>query len=527
MALVQQAPRLPGRGGAGAEPGPLPLVRGPLGPRKKLTPADVDNDEFWKEFWKRPDAKAAYDATKRIQQKKKQWLEERQKIEERGEQRKKVADALEDATVEVKKLIAPIFHFRIVEQFLWEVYEDCSKNKTSFTERLKVDPKVQSELLNFRENYQAGGEARMEDMERQMTAINNTIVSEEAKKREVIPAAIDIQTLKELLEYSQQCKMEGNEKYKEGLYEEALAIYSQADEAMKRYKVDKHLKNEHKWLTDSHLACLKNKSQAALNLELFQTALDAAEAALALDVEDHKAWYRRVQAEKGLGKFKDAEESLARLEDVAQWHPNRREILRDCETERKRLKQAKVKNKANTQHMLDKAFAAGIFSIDRERELEEAAKSLETPATKTAPKLQADRSQTTKKKALEEPPVKKPLERNITLTAALAGDLMDELATAYGQKWFQDRVRKCARDSGFERSVFLMRLKDVAFDVQKPVLEKWGFEGSEHGVREMTAAIRDHAANGQMPEWLTKKQDRCLELLYGGKEGGMLDILAP
>ena len=84
-------------------------------------------------------------------------------------------------------------------------------------------------------------------------------------------------------------------------------------------------------------------------------------------------------------------------------------------------------------------------------------------------------------------------------------------------------MRKCARDSGYERSVFLMRLKercsrcfmvslmaeghwsrvvaiftqlsaeDVAFEVQKPVLEKWGFEGNEHGVREMTAAIRAHA----------------------------------
>ena len=91
----------------------------------------------------------------------------------------------------------------------------------------------------------------------------------------------------------------------------------------------------------------------------------------------------------------------------------------------------------------------------------------------------------------------------------------------------QERVRKCARDSGYERSVFLMRLKDVAFEVQKPVLEKWGFEGNEHGVREMTAAIREHAGkNGKdMPEWLKEKQDRCLELLYGGKEGGMLDIL--
>lgn len=94
-------------------------------------------------------------------------------------------------------------------------------------------------------------------------------------------------TRQELLEYAQQCKYEGNEKFREGLYEEALFIYSQGDEAMRRWIVEgKSLKNEHKWLTDNRLACLKNKAQAALRLELFQTALEAAGAALALDDED-------------------------------------------------------------------------------------------------------------------------------------------------------------------------------------------------------------------------------------------------
>merc|ERR1719401_113556 len=168
-----------------------------------------------------------------------------------------------------------------------------------------------------------------------MQAISQARALEEEKKQELKPAPIDIHTLKELLEYAQQCKFEGNDKFKEGLYEEALFIYSQGDEAMKRWKVE-----------GSHLASLKNKSQAALNLELFQTALDAAEAALALDEEDHKAWYRKLQAQKGLGKFKKADESLARLEDIAQWCPDRRRILKDCEAERKRLKIARAKHKA-------------------------------------------------------------------------------------------------------------------------------------------------------------------------------------
>lgn len=506
---------------------PLPNVSSRLGPKKKLTPADVDNDAFWADFLNRPDAEAKYAAEQKLQQKKREWLEEREKIEERAAIRKQIAHALQVATAEVKKLIEPIFHIRIVLDYLWQVYGENEMNDKVFVETLRTDPKVRSEVLTFRENFQAGGMARMEDLEKQMKAINDSIAAEEAKKiqKNIEPQKIDVHTLRDLLEYAQQCRLEGNAKHREGLYEEALFIYSQGDEAMKQWKVESSMKNEHKWLKDNHLACLKNKSQAALNLELFQTALEAADAALELDVEDHKAWYRKLQAQKGLGNFIAAEESLSRLEDIAQWCPDRRQILRDCDEERKKLRYAKAKNKANTQHMLEKAFDAGIFSIDRERELEEATKCLEPPQRKVVPKI--NDAKKAAPKMLNNPAVEKPLEKRITLTAALAGDLMDELAAAYSQKWFQNRVQKCARDSGFEHSVFRMRLKDIAFQAQKPVLEKWGFDGTEQGVREMTAAIDDLAATGkEMPQWLKAKQEKCLHLLYGGEESGMLDLIS-
>ncbi|CAJ1377643.1 unnamed protein product [Effrenium voratum] len=463
---------------------------------------DINSQAFWNEFMRRPDAKAAYQAERRLQEKKRVWLEERRVIEERGEHRRRIADALEEAPAELKKLIAPMFHIRFVEDYLWMIFDECAKKQTHFHDKLR-DAATMDQLLRMRENFQAGGEERMVELEKEWHAQCKAMSDAEQRKKEQLPQNIDIHTLKHVLEYAQECKREGNLRFQEGLYEEALHIYSQADDAMKKWKVDKQLKNEAKWLKDYHLACLKNKAQAALKLELFQTALDASEAALAIDEEDHKAWYRKVQAEKGLGKFKEAEESLTKLEDVAQWCADRRRILRDCEAERKRIKVARVKHKQSTQDMLGRAFQAGVFSLDRDRELEEAAKKLEEPIR---PQVTDQKRPEARGKIRQNGLVPawqaqralllaeaRPLERKIHLTAALAGDLMDELAAAYGQKWFQERVRKCARDSGYERSVFLMRLKDVAFEVQKPVLEKWGFEGNEHGVREMTAAIRAHA----------------------------------
>merc|ERR1719203_1771318 len=133
----------------------------------------------------------------------------------------------------------------------------------------------------------------MKDLQSHWLSICGGIAAEEEKKAKQ-KHMCDMHTLKQALEFGQECKREGNNKFREGLYEEALRIYTQGDEVMSKWKVGEHLKNENKWLKDYHVACLKNKAQAALKLERFQTALDASVAALGIDAEDHKAWFRKV-----------------------------------------------------------------------------------------------------------------------------------------------------------------------------------------------------------------------------------------
>lgn len=118
-----------------------------------------------------------------------------------------------------------------------------------------------------------------------------------------------------------------------------------------------------------------------------------------------------------------------------------------------------------------------------------------------------------------------PMHRTCDLTMVLTGDLIDELARGYAQPWFQTLVHQCACDCYFDRAKFLTKLQDIAFEVQKPILENWGFEGNLQGVFDMTSIIREHSYNGGegMPMWLKQKRDVCLTLLYGGEKGGMLD----
>ena len=72
-----------------------------------------------------------------------------------------------------------------------------------------------------------------------------------------------------------------------------------------------------------------------------------------------------------------------------------------------------------------------------------------------------------------------PLERSFDLTLTLTGDLVEELARGYAQPWFQELVRDCARRCGYDRTRFLTELQDVAFEVQRPILENWGFDLDE------------------------------------------------
>merc|ERR1740121_2519902 len=112
------------------------------------------------------------------------------------------------------------------------------------------------------------------------------------------------------------------------------------------------------------------------------------------------------------------------------------------------------------------------------------------------------------------------------LTLTLAGDFVAELERGYSQRWFQDLVHQCARDCDYDRCRFLDRLQHIAFEVQRPILENWGFDGDAQGLYDMTCILQEHSrggGGGGAPQpWLRQRIEQCLTALYGGPEGGML-----
>lgn len=299
-----------------------------------------------------------------------------------------------------------------------------------------------------------------------------------------------------------------------------------------------------------HRQCLNNKANAALQMDQWQTALRAAESALKLKMDDEKALFRKAQALEGLGRTDEALEVLDEVEQIAEDMDEdfREQILDDVKERREEIKAIEHKAAKSFNNMFkamgDKqVFGSGRFLADgtspppaltgaEERQLKRIKEQDEYRAGKLKYELEQRRKEGKPLVDLpQEPemptPNKPPLgfrssERTRTLTKAQAQQLLEDLMGAYSVDAFQKRVHADAKAVMFEFQPFLKRLKKTAFEVQEPLLSKWGFDPSEEGLAEMMVCLSDHTFKDPA---LRKLADETTKMLYGGEDGmwGMED----
>jgi len=106
------------------------------------------------------------------------------------------------------------------------------------------------------------------------------------------------------------------------------------------------------------------------------------------------------------------------------------------------------------------------------------------------------------------------------LTKDSAADLLEELRHVYEDTVFRKQVAKLARDVRWDKTEFVFHLRKVAMEVQRPILERWGFDASLQGVSEVELALQDHTrgAPGTATGFdgaLKEKSDLVTRLLYG------------
>eukprot|EP00940_MAST-03C_sp_MAST-3C-sp2_P003163 g3163.t1 len=116
-----------------------------------------------------------------------------------------------------------------------------------------------------------------------------------------------------LMEQAIKCKSKGNESFKSKSYDEAVTAYRDGIDklnAQVRTEKDAMSDEEKKLRCDLH----SNLSAAYLKSDKAKRAMEEADAALKVDPEHIKSYYRKAQALKSLGKHKEGYRALLRLQ---------------------------------------------------------------------------------------------------------------------------------------------------------------------------------------------------------------------
>merc|ERR1719414_1787091 len=170
--------------------------------------------------------------------------------------------------------------YKIVENLLLSVNRESKETGIPFEELIRY-PETLSELHSARQRLDDGGDAeaqRLQDEMDLMVRRANEALAEERKKeeRERGRTLIDMQGLKISLDFGTKCKKDGMLEWQQGNIEEALACWRQGDETLRKFRAPTKCFNENMMVIELHSAVLKNIAQAAIKLERWNDALDAA-----------------------------------------------------------------------------------------------------------------------------------------------------------------------------------------------------------------------------------------------------------
>jgi len=516
---------------------------------------DVRNPEFWNKFMQRPEVQAAM--RKKLRYESAAEAAQRTKLDklERKQKRYELMNELMKCATNVKHLISPMFRYKITQQYLWKVLCEARSEGLLFCDKLR-QPQVYHRLQAIKAEITAGPygvagwqaeeeveEDLMDKMVVEADCIPGGIDGEAPDRKQVL----DRREIQGVLDFGQQIKSEGNEAFMNENWEGALTRYCQGDEMLKNYAAEPHLSKENKELKTMHRQCLNNKANAALQMDQWQTALRAADAALKLKLDDEKALFRKAQALEGLGRTEEALEVLDEVEQIAEDMDEdfRAQILEDVQERREEIKDIEKRASKDFHNMFKlmgekQVFGGGRFLADgtspppaltgdEERKLKRMKDQEEYRAAKAKWELEQRRSRLQEGKPLfdapKEPDMPTPnrpglgyrtMERTRTITGAQAKQLLEDLLEAYGAQSFQKKVHGEAKAVMFEYQPFLRRLKKIAAVVQEPILSKWGFDPSEEGLQEMMVCLSDHTLREKD---LRKLADETTQMLYGGEDG--------
>lgn len=484
----------------------------------------MEDQEFWNEAARLPWAKVLLRKEQFWTQRRNVWLQQYGKVLRDNRGRLAVAEELEECSMELKRLVTPLLHYRVIEGLLLTALEEANELGLPLSEfiegpgrsgvalelwaaceRLKEDPGRQAQLLQ-------------EELDGRMREAQSLALKEQELQLKDQPRGIiDMEGLRVAMEYGQKCRKDGLVEYHRGNFDEALHSWRQGDVALRRFRAPFRCEVENGMLRELHSSLLRNLSQAALRVGHPTEALDAAERAIALrggrglgrdaswDVLgvgleaageiDVKAWFRRHLALEALGDVQEAAKCLQYIEEAATSRADGDRLRQDCQRCRSKLRQRQQRGNEEERRMLQRSLQGGVFSEKR-----------------VAPVVKAGTGLTSQDTQPAEAPT---FVQGKALTRDGAADVLEDLLVAYSDADFLQRVDKLSRDVAFDALEFAKHLARLSFEAQQPILKKWGFEASITGAQEMKQALKEQTQRDTELEELSNKVSRAL---YGSPD---------
>mmetsp|Transcript_41715 Transcript_41715/g.120892 ORF Transcript_41715/g.120892 Transcript_41715/m.120892 type:complete len:557 (-) Transcript_41715:73-1743(-) len=281
----------------------------------------------------------------------------------------------------------------------------------------------------------------------------------------------------------------------------------------------------------------KNKSAAALKLKMPRVALEAATAALAIDMRDQKAWFRKSCALEELGQAQEAKAAMAKagLAAAAEEAKAQEGAARALVTGQPQ-EPLVVVEEDELEPPLHKTLESLLFveigvdsisAVDLIRHVQAELKTTPIPLTIIFdhPKVYdavtmllshinaADELYYRRKMnstvwralchTLGRDPVQDSLQGRLGLTdcpeyaedKALA--VLGELKEAYEDSAWVQKTHELAKRVAFEQRSFLVGLRPKALEVQRPILEKHGLDPDSDGLRSLELGLVRAAAASQ------------------------------
>jgi len=334
---------------------------------------DQRNPEFWNNVARKPYAKAIIRSDQHWNGRKNMWLQQFENVLDSNGNRELIADALDDCAVETKRLVQPILKHRITEVFLKQIMRDSDELGVPFAQLLDTQAN-RSTLFDFRNRIDREGDRGAEELFVEWESRNiRQLADDHRRETERLKAQggqvlVNPEELMDRLVFGEKCRKDGLHDWEKQNYEGALISWREGHEALWRFKAPEYNAEAGRQLRETHIALLKNLAQAAIKLGNFTEALEAAEMAIRIDDQDHKAWFRKACALEGLGRIQEIEECLATIDSIAVGRADCERIRKDTSTKREKVRDILDRDGASNKRMLQRGVQKSIFSEARDQQ---------------------------------------------------------------------------------------------------------------------------------------------------------------